>query len=50
MQEIDLIPHFFLEILHFKQPCNLIGQEHFVHNLKTRFLLDKRFAVRNTNN
>ena len=44
MQEINLIPHFF------KEPCNLIGREHFVHNLKTRFLLDKGFAVRNTNN
>ena len=21
--------HFFLEILHFKEPCNLIGQHHF---------------------
>ena len=29
MQKINLIPHFFLEILHFKESCNLICQEPF---------------------
>ena len=28
-QKINLIPQGFLEILHFKESCNLIGQEHF---------------------
>ena len=29
MQKINLIPHFFPKILHFKDSCNLIGQKHF---------------------
>ena len=28
-QKLNLIRHFFLEVLHFKESCNLIGQEHF---------------------
>ena len=28
-QKINLIPQFFLEVLHFKESCNLIGQEYF---------------------
>ena len=28
-QKINLILQFFLEILHIKESCNLIGQEHF---------------------
>ena len=27
--EINFIIHFFLGILHFKESCNLIGQQHF---------------------
>ena len=27
--KIDFIIHFFLEILHFKESCNLIGWQHF---------------------
>ena len=26
--QINLITHFFLEILHFKESCNVIGQKH----------------------
>ena len=29
VEKIKLFPRFFLEILHFKESCNLIGQEHF---------------------
>ena len=29
MQKINFIIHFFLTILHFKEPCNLIGWQHF---------------------
>ena len=28
MQKTNLITHFFLEILHFKESCNLIGWQH----------------------
>ena len=29
MPKIHFIIHFFLEILHFEESCNLIGQQHF---------------------
>ena len=29
MPKINLIIHFFLEILHFKESCSSIGQQHF---------------------
>ena len=29
MAKINFIIHFFLEILHFKESCNMIGQQHF---------------------
>ena len=29
MPKINFIIHFFLGILHFKESCNLIGQQHF---------------------
>ena len=29
MPRIQFIIHFLLEILHFKEPCNLIGWQHF---------------------
>ena len=29
MPKIHFIIHFLLEILHFKEPCNLIGWQHF---------------------
>ena len=29
MPKINFIIHFFLEIIHFKESCNLIGQQHF---------------------
>ena len=28
--------HFFLEILHFKESCNLIGQHHFGRQLENQ--------------
>ena len=39
-QKINLIPQFFLEILHFKESCSLTGQEHF------GFLLQNKNFVR----
>ena len=27
MQKMNVIPDFLLDILHFKESCNLIGQE-----------------------
>ena len=36
MQKIKLIIHFFLTILHFKESCNLIGQQHFDLQLATQ--------------
>ena len=38
IQEINLIRHFFLGILHSKESCNLIGRK-----LRTRVLPDKGF-------
>ena len=35
MQKIKFIPHLFLEILHVRESCNLIGQQHFVNRLRT---------------
>ena len=29
MPKINFFIHFFLEILHSKEPCSLIGQQHF---------------------
>ena len=29
VEKVKLFPRFFLEILHFKESYNLIGQEHF---------------------
>ena len=29
IQKIYLVSHFFFEILHFEESCNLIGQKHF---------------------
>ena len=29
MQKINLIIHFFLTVLHFKESCNLIGWQYF---------------------
>ena len=45
MQKVNLIPPFFLEMLHFNESCNLIGQQYFGHNLRTRVFPDKGFAV-----
>ena len=36
MQKINFIIHFFLTILHFKEFCNLIGQQHFGPQLETQ--------------
>ena len=48
----NLIPFFFLEMLHFKESCNLISQEHMGQNvlgqfgsLKTRILTDIGLVV-----
>ena len=32
--KINFIINFFLELLHFKESCNLIGQQHLGHNLR----------------
>ena len=42
MQKINFIIHFILEILHFKQSCNLIG----CSNLRTRIFPDMRLVVK----
>ena len=36
MLKINFIIHFFLTILHFKEPCNLIGQQPFGPELETQ--------------
>ena len=36
MPKITFIIHFFLEILHFKESCNLIGQCHFGPSFKNQ--------------
>ena len=36
MLKINLIIHFFLEILHFKESYNLIGKQHFGPKLKNQ--------------
>ena len=40
MQKTNFIIHFILEILHFKESCNLIG----CSNLRTRILPDMRLT------
>ena len=46
-QKINLIPKFFLEMLHFKESCNLTGLERFGCNSRTRILIlpDMRLAM-----
>ena len=44
-QKINLIPQFFLEILHLRESWNLIDQEHFGNNSRTRILSDMTFAM-----
>ena len=34
--KINFITHFFLEILHFKESCSLIEQEHFGPQLENQ--------------
>ena len=36
MPKINLIIHFFLEILHFKKSCNLIDQQHLDPSLENQ--------------
>ena len=36
MSKIHFIVHFFLEILHFKEFCNLIGWKHFGEHLESQ--------------
>ena len=36
MPKITFIIYFFLEILHFKQPCNFIGWQHLDPQLETK--------------
>ena len=35
MLKIQFIVHFFLDILQFKESCNLMGQQHFCPSLKS---------------
>ena len=35
MPKVKFIIHFFLEILHFKEPCNFIGWQHLGSQLET---------------
>ena len=36
MPKINFIIHFYLDILHFKESCNLIGRKHFGPYLKNQ--------------
>ena len=36
MPQINFILHFFLEILHFNESCNLIGSQHFGPQLENQ--------------
>ena len=36
MTKMNVFTHFFLEILHFKEFCNLIGKQHFGTKLKNQ--------------
>ena len=36
MTKMNVFTHFFLEILHFKEFCNLIGKQHFGPKLKNQ--------------
>ena len=38
MPKINFISYFFLEILYFKESCNMIGQQHFTPYSRTRIL------------
>ena len=45
-QKVNLIPLFFLDILHLKEFCNMIGWEHFRAKLEIqKFAPNKGFAV-----
>ena len=46
MPKINFIIHFFLEILHFKESCNLIDRH---HNSRTRISSDMGLMVRYNN-
>ena len=41
IQKINLVHHFFLEMLHFKESCNLSSQDHFDTYLRTRLSIGK---------
>ena len=45
MPEINFIIHFFLEKLHFKESCDLIGQQHLAHNARTKIFPDMGLVV-----
>ena len=46
MQKINLIPHFFLEILPITESCNLTVQEQFGLYLENQNFADKGFEVK----
>ena len=36
LSKINFIIYFFFDILHFKEICNLIGQQNLAHNSRNR--------------
>ena len=50
MPKINFIISFFLEILHFKESCNLMADSILAHNSKTRILPDMKLVVNIKNN
>ena len=48
--KINFIISFFLEILHFKESCNLMADSILAHNSKTRILPDMKLVVNIKNN
>ena len=46
MPKIHFIIHFTLEIIHFKESCNLIDQHHIGHNSRTRIFPDMGLVLK----
>ena len=50
MPKINFIIYFFLEILHFKEPCSLIGQQRFGPQLENqifaRYVIDGEISIK----
>ena len=46
MPKIHFIIHFTLEIIHFKESCNLIDQHHIDHNSRTRIFPDMGLVLK----